>query len=110
MQDSIQPYSSYPLWVRLVCGRGWFSASRRELKKIECFALGFSLFGGLIWLGSVFFNFPDDIMPVFNIKFTDFFGLCSIGCLLCAYRFSITIRVGDRYQLWQSLEQTQSHN
>lgn len=108
MQDTIQPYSSYPLWIRLICGKGWFSVSRKELVKIEIVALCFSLFGGSIWLASLLFSLPETLIPFFNIKFTDFFGLGGLGCLLMAYRYSLTIRVGDKYQVWSPLAQTRS--
>jgi transcriptional regulator with XRE-family HTH domain len=107
MKKVIENYDAYPFWVRFTCGRGWFSASRKELIKIEMFAVFFSVFAACIWLGHFFWQFPSGQFPLFDISMADFFGVCSIACLFCAYNFSIAIRVGDKYELWTKLAETQ---
>jgi len=107
MNQVIESYDAYPFWVRFVCGRGWFSASRKELIKIEMFALFFCVFAGCIWGGQFLWPFPTGQFPLFGISMADFFGICSIACLFCAYNFSIAIRVGDKYDLWSKLAETQ---
>lgn len=107
MDNMITKYEDYPFLVRFACGRGWFSASRRELQKIEIFALFFSAFGIAVWLGSFSFDALSDPTLVPGIKTGDFFGLCGVACLFCAYSFSVSIRVGDKYDVWSKLEATQ---
>ncbi|KGJ90515.1 helix-turn-helix domain-containing protein [Thalassotalea sp. ND16A] len=107
MNTVINDYKEYPFWVRFACGRGWFSANRRELHKIEMFALFFSVFAGGVWAGSFLWEFPSGQFPLFNISMANFFGVCAVACLFCAYKFSIAIRVGDKYDLWSKLEATQ---
>ncbi len=107
MDTVIKEYKDYPFLVRFACGRGWFSASRKELKKIELFALFFAVFGATVWSASLVWKLPIGPVPVFELAIGDFFGFAAIGCLFCAYNFSVAIRVGDKYDLWSKLEATQ---
>jgi len=107
MDNVINNYQDYPFWVRFLCGKGWFSANRNELIKIELFALFFFIFAGSVWLSSFIWDLNLNKMPILNLEMPDFFGLCAVGCLFCAYNFSLTIRIGDKYDLWSKLESTQ---
>ncbi len=99
-------YEDYPLWVRVACGKGWFSASRSELIKIELFTVSISVIGFFVWFSQLWIKYSFTL-PFFELNLADFFGACSVGCLFCAYNFSIAIRVGDRFDLWSKLEATQ---
>jgi len=107
MDNIINEYKDYPFWVRFACGRGWFSASRSELIKIELFALFFSALCCSAWLASFVWQFPTNKVPFFNLELPDFLGLGGVLCFFCAYNFSIAIRTGDKYDLWSKLEATQ---
>ena len=104
---AIKDYQDYPFWVRFACGRGWFSASRSELIKIELFAVFFSVFAGLVWSVATVFELPLIDKPFFMFTLGELFLFSAIGCLFCAYNFSIAIRVGDKLQLWDKLAATQ---
>ena len=107
MDEMIKDYNDYPYWVRFACGKGWFSASRHELHKIELFALFFSGFGCLVWASGFIWELPAIRIPYHGVNMGDFFGLSGVACLFCAYNFSIAIRVGDKYDVWSKLEATQ---
>ena len=107
MDKVINEYKDFPFWIRFACGSGWFSASRHELHKIELFALFFSALGCLVWASGFIWELPAIRIPYPGVNMGDFFGLCGVGCLFCAYNFSIAIRVGDKYDVWSKLEATQ---
>lgn len=87
-------YGSHPLWLRLYLGQGWFSASRRELKKIEMFFLIMAMAIGGVGLVTGYLA-----MPVYKVAIFGF-----IACLLGAYNASVSIRVGDKFDVWSKLE------
>jgi transcriptional regulator with XRE-family HTH domain len=96
MDKIVKEYKDYPLWLRVYLGSGWFSASRNEFKKTEIFFLivGF-LFAG-VWI-------------VTSLMDIGIYRIAMFGCLCCffgAYNISISIRVGDKYDVWSKLEST----
>ena len=96
MDKTIKEYKYYPRWLRFYLGSGWFSASRNEFKKTEVFFLvvGFLLAG--VWI-------------VTSLMDIDIYRVAMFGCLcsfLGAYNISISIRVGDKYDVWSKLEST----
>lgn len=107
MDKVINEYKDFPFWVRFACGKGWFSASRHELHKIELFALFFSALGCLVWISGFIWELPIIHVPYPGVDMGNFFGLCGVGCLFSAYNLSIAIRVGDKYDVWSKLEATQ---
>jgi len=96
MDKKIKTYKDYPLWLRCYLGTGWFTASRNELKKTEVF---------FIIVGAVFAGiwFITSLMDIALYKMA-MFG--SLSCFLGAYNISISIRVGDKYDIWSKLEAT----
>ena len=96
MDKIIKEYKDYPLWLKLYLGSGWFSANRNELKKTEVFFLvvGFLLAG--VWIVT-------SLMDIGIYRIAMFGCLCS---LFGAYNISISIRVGDKYDVWSKLEST----
>ena len=96
MDEIVKEYKDYPLWLRVYLGSGWFSASRSEFKKTEIFFLvvGFLLAG--VWI-------------VTSLMDIGIYRIAMFGCLCCffgAYNISISIRVGDKYDVWSKLELT----
>jgi len=94
MDKIIKEYKDYPLWLRFYLGSGWFSANRNELKKTEVFFLvvGFLLAG--VWI-------------VTSLMDSSIYRIAMFGCLCSffgAYNISISIRVGDKYDVWSKLE------
>jgi transcriptional regulator with XRE-family HTH domain len=89
-------YKDYPFWLRLYLGSGWLSANRNELKKTEVFFLvvGF-LFAG-VWTVT-------SLMDIGIYRIAMFGSLCSF---FGAYNIAISIRVGDKYDVWSKLEST----
>jgi transcriptional regulator with XRE-family HTH domain len=96
MDKVIQHYKDYPLWLRLYLGSGWFSASRHELKKTEVFFLSVGVILGGVWLVTA-------LMDIAIYRFAMFGSLCGF---FGAYNVSISIRVGDKYDVWSKLEST----
>ncbi len=92
-------YGDLPLWVRLYMGKGWLAASRREFHKTELFFLAIGIGLGGLWIANSLWEFaPTGIMQPL-----------ALGCLcgfLGAYNISMTIRVGDKYDVWSRLEAT----
>lgn len=92
-------YGDLPLCVRLYMGKGWLAASRREFQKTELFFLAIGVGTGSLWLANSLWGFaPAGIMTPLA-----FGSLCSF---LGAYNISMTIRVGDKYDVWSRLEAT----
>ena len=96
MDKIVKEYKEYPLWLRIYLGSGWFSASRNEFKKTEVFFLivGFLLAG--VWI-------------VTSLMDIGIYRIAMLGCLASffgAYNISISIRVGDKYDVWSKLETT----
>lgn len=106
MDKIITEYKDYPLWVRLIMGSGWFSATRRELQKVEIFfaVFAFSLF--VVWVCSFIWDFGPGPLPMIK-DFGNFMGFAGVTQLFGAYLMSTTIRVGDKYDVWSKLESTQ---
>ncbi|HWV14905.1 MAG TPA: helix-turn-helix transcriptional regulator [Cellvibrio sp.] len=91
-------FKDLPLWLRLYVGWGWLGASRKEFQKIEIFFLCVGiLFLSLI---PVVYFFKHSPMAACVMTFGAFCGL------LGAYNVSVTIRVGDRFDIWSRLEST----
>lgn len=95
-REKITEYKDYPLWLRWYLGAGWFSASRQEFKKVEIFFLLMTLFLGIACAIAWHMEHP--------VQYVAQFG--SIMCLLGAYNVSISIRIGDKYDVWSKLEAT----
>ncbi len=95
MDKVIKEYQDYPFWLRFYLGSGWFSASRKEFKKTEIFFLIMGIILGCVWL-------------VTSLMDIAIYRIAMLGCLSSffgAYNISISIRVGDKYQVWSKLEQ-----
>ena len=92
-------YGDLPLCVRLYMGKGWLAASRREFQKTELFFLAIGVVFGSLWLGNSLWGFA----PANMIKPFVFGSLCGF---FGAYNISMTIRVGDKYDVWSRLEAT----
>ena len=96
MDKIVKEYKDYPLWLRFYLGSGWFSASRNEFKKTEIFFLIVSFLLAGVWIVS-------------SLMDTGIYRIAMFGCLCCfcgAYNISISIRVGDKYDVWSKLEST----
>jgi transcriptional regulator with XRE-family HTH domain len=96
MDNIIKEYKDYPLWLRFYLGSGWFTASRSELKKTEIFFLIIGIILGGIWCVT-------SLMDIAIYRFAMFGSLCSF---FGAYNLSISIRIGDKYDVWSKLEST----
>jgi transcriptional regulator with XRE-family HTH domain len=96
MDNTIKEYKDSPFWLRLYLGSGWFTASRLEFKKIEVFFITVAIILSALWV--VTSNMD---IPVY--RFAMFGSLCSF---LGAYNISISIRIGDKYDIWSKLEAT----
>lgn len=95
-REKVTEYKDYPLWIRWYLGSGWFSASRKEFKKVEIFFLLMSLLLGIACAISWQMDHPVYQVALF----------ASVMCLLGAYNVSISIRIGDKYDVWSKLEVT----
>lgn len=104
MDNVINEYKDYPLWLRLYIGSGWFSATRKEFKRIEIFFLTCSFITGLVWFSGFFFEYPGTL---FSIHVDELMGFCSFVLLFGAYNNAVSIRLGDKYDIWSKLEATQ---
>ena len=96
MDQIIKEYKDYPFWLRFYLGSGWFTASRKELKKTEVFFLIVGTILGGVW-------FVTSLMDIAIYRFAMFGSLCGF---FGAYNISISIRVGDKYDVWSKLEST----
>ena len=96
MDKIIKEYKDYPFWLRFYLGSGWFAATRNELKKTEVFFLIIGIILGGVWLVT-------SLMDIAIYRFAMFGSLCG---LFGAYNISISIRVGDKYDVWSKLEST----
>ncbi len=105
MNNIIKEYKDFPLWLRLYIGSGWFSATRIEFKRIEIFFLVCCLLTGSIWLSGFFYNYPNN--NIMNFGIDQLMGFCSFVLLLGAYNNAVSIRLGDKYDIWSKLEATQ---
>lgn len=96
MDEVIKEYKDYPFWLRLYLGSGWFTATRDEFKKTEVFFLvvGFLLAG--VWVVTWLMDIGIYRIAMFGCL-SSFFG---------AYNISISIRVGDKYDVWSKLAST----
>jgi transcriptional regulator with XRE-family HTH domain len=95
-------YGDLPLCVRLYMGKGWLAASRREFQKTELFFLAVGVGIGSLWLANSLWEFA----PASIMKPLVFGSFCSFCSFLGAYNISMTIRVGDKYDVWSRLEAT----
>jgi hypothetical protein len=96
MDKIIKEYKHYPLWLRLYLGSGWFTATRNEFKKIEVFFLIVGTVSAGVWL-------------VTSLMDIAIYRIAMLGCLggfFGAYNISISIRVGDKYDVCSKLEST----
>jgi len=96
MDNMIKEYKDFPWWLRLYLGSGWFTASRGEFKKTELFFLSIGSILAGVWL-------------VTSIMDIAIYRLAMFGCLSSffgAYNAAISIRIGDKYQVWSKLEST----
>jgi transcriptional regulator with XRE-family HTH domain len=96
MDKVIKEYKDYPFWLRLYLGSGWFTATRNEFKKTEVFFLIVGVVFGAIWIVT-------SLMDVSIYRIAMFASLCSF---FGAYNVSMSIRVGDKYDVWSKLEVT----
>ena len=99
MDKLVNEYKDFPLWLRLYIGSGWFSASRQEFEKTEIFFVVVGLFCGLVWLSNSIWGYAPQLPRWIEVTGT----LCGF---LGAYNVSVTIRVGDKYDIWSRLEST----
>lgn len=96
MDKIVTEYKDYPLWLRLYIGSGWFTATRDEFKKTEVFFLVVGFILAAVWI-------------VTSLMDIGIYRVAMLGCLCSffgAYNISITIRVGDKYDVWSKLEST----
>lgn len=96
MDKIIKEYKDYPLWLRLYLGSGWFTATRDEFKKTEVFFLIVGSILAGVWV-------------VTSLMDIAIYRIAMVGCLCSffgAYNISISIRVGDKYDVWSKLEST----
>jgi len=107
MDKIIEEYKDFPLWLRLYIGSGWFSATRREFQRIELFFVVCSIITAIFWLSSFIWTYGLAPFPFMEVNIAELIGFCSILLLLGAYNNSITIRLGDKYDVWSRLEATQ---
>lgn len=104
MDKIVKGYQDYPLWLRLYIGSGWFSATRKEFKRIELFFLICSVITAAIWFSGFFYSYGATSL---QLPFDQLMGISSFILLLGAYNNSLSIRVGDKYDIWSKLEATQ---
>ena len=99
MDKTSKDYRELPLWVRLMLGRGWVSASRRQLffTEIVLVVLGTVLVG--LSIADSYWSLIDD--PNRSALYT---GLLMF---LFAYFTSVCIRVVDKHSAWPLLGHTQ---
>jgi len=98
MDNLVKAYKDFPLWGRILCGSGWYAASRRELQKTEIFFLVMTAFFSTAWTYATVIDGKQILINILAFGFVcSFFG---------AYNVSITIRVGDKYDIWSRLETT----
>lgn len=97
-ESASNEFKDLPLWLRLYVGWGWFGASRKEFQKIEIFFL----FIGVLFLSLIpmVYFFKHSPMGACVMAFGAFCGL------LGAYNVSVTVRAGDRFDIWSRLEST----
>tara|TARA_R100001377_G_scaffold65307_1_gene40701 strand:+ start:2897 stop:3415 length:519 start_codon:yes stop_codon:yes gene_type:complete len=96
MDKIITMPNSYPLWVRFFLGRGWLTATRKELLRTEIFFAVTGLVLGAAWL----------VTSAAENPISRFAMLGSLCAFLGAYKTSISIRLGDSYDAWSKLEST----
>lgn len=96
MDKIIKEYQDYPFWLRLYLGSGWFTATRDEFKKTEVFFLIIGFVLASVWIVTSFMDMSIYRLAMFGCL-SSFFG---------AYNISISIRVGDKYDVWSKLEST----
>lgn len=89
-------YKDFPLWLRLYIGSGWFSATRKEFKKTEIFFLIMGSLFAVVWAISSLMELSVEPLAVF----------ACLSCFFGAYNVSISIRIGDKYDVWSKLELT----
>lgn len=98
VESTSNEFQDLPLWLRLYVGWGCLSASRKEFQKIEIFFLLLAaLFLSLI---PVVYFLQYSPRAIYIMIFGTFCGL------LGAYNISVTVRVGDSYDIWSRLEST----
>lgn len=98
VEKASNEFKDLPLWLRIYIGSGWFSASRKEFKKIELFFVILSL----CFLASWGLNLMFDLASLPE-------GILMLGSLLTlagAYNASVTIRTADKYDVWSRPEAT----
>ncbi|MEM9530871.1 MAG: helix-turn-helix domain-containing protein [Pseudomonadota bacterium] len=98
MDKTGNDYRELPLWVRLMLGRGWVSATRRQLLLTEIIlvALGVVLVG--IAIADSFWSIIHD--PTRSAL------VSGLMMFLFAYLTSVCIRVGDKHSAWPLLGHT----
>ena len=107
MDNMIKEYKDFPLWLRLYIGSGWFSATRKEFQRIEILFVVFAVFSASFWLSSFYFSYGTAPLPFIDVSIGNLIGFCSVLSFLGAYNNSISIRLGDKYDIWSKLEATQ---
>lgn len=99
MEKVSNEFKDLPFWLKLYIGSSWFSANREEFKKIELFFLILSVcFLAFLGLNSIFKFAPASVDTVLLLG--------SFCTLAGAYNISVTIRTGDKYDVWSRLEAT----
>jgi len=101
-EKSSSEFKDLPLWIRLYIGSGWYAASRKEFQKSELFCILLAIIFGITW---ALLSITDSEQLSVNISTLGF--LCTF---FAAYNISITIRVGDKYDIWSRLEPTLPRN
>jgi len=99
MDKTNSEYSELPLWVRLILGRGWSSANRRELYLTEIILVILGSVLGILWAANLIWPLIYDAKS--GVLYT------SLIMFLFAYLVSICIRIGDKYTAWPLLGKTQ---
>ena len=107
MDNVVREYKDFPLWLRLYIGSGWFSATRKEFQRIEIFFVICALLAGLVWFSGFFWEFSELALPFTQIELDELMGFCCFILVLGAHNNSISIRLGDKYDIWSKLEATQ---
>ena len=107
MDNIIKEYKDFPFWLRLYIGSGWLSATRKEFQRIEIFFVVFAILTASFWLSSFYFTYRAAPLPFIDVSIGNLIGFCSVILFLGAYNNSISIRLGDKYDIWSKLEVTQ---
>lgn len=99
MEKLSNEYKDLPLWLRLYFGSSWYSVSRKGYQRGEILFVFASFCWFAFWCLNKFLNLAE--IPSIVTLFI------SVSLLASAYVVSISIRLGDTYDIWSRLEATQ---